>query len=226
MKSIRRFADWLRDYPWVATAFFAGAILGLLICLPLLPYELPESSANVIGAALGAVFAVWGAAWVADLKERKHQQYLVRAIESTIQPTLLRVEQFGANLERVGREWDEVTSRDERVTRIQSLLPESVLVLERLGELERRLDFLVPLFLQLGGHGAIAHGQLIKTGPLLRQSLNTLSWGSFYDEFEVLRSDTATFTRDTRRAIRAARKAIALLNRFADPHLPAEGDDG
>lgn len=150
MKTLRQTAGWLRSHPWIATSFCAGVIAGLLLCLPLLPYEMPDSSASVIGAALGAVFAVWGAAWVADLKESKHRSYLVRAIESTVEPALMYVEQFGVGLEQIIKKGSGVT-REERAARIQSSLTESGPVTERLSEMESRLEFLIPLFSSSGG---------------------------------------------------------------------------
>lgn len=36
----------------------AGVIVGLLLRLQFLPYSLPGSTANVLGAAVGAMFAV------------------------------------------------------------------------------------------------------------------------------------------------------------------------
>src|SRR5690606_769427 len=41
--------------------------------LPLLPWSLPESSATLIGAAVGAGIAVWGAAWIATNRTRQAQ---------------------------------------------------------------------------------------------------------------------------------------------------------
>lgn len=95
--------EWLRDHPWVMTAFAIGALFGVLLCLPLLPYELPESAANVIGAALGAIFAVWGAAWITDAKERKQQRSVVRGVAATVQPVVATAEAVVEYLSAGGR---------------------------------------------------------------------------------------------------------------------------
>lgn len=39
--------EWLRTHPWIGTAFLSGVLLGMLACLPLVPYELPESTATL-----------------------------------------------------------------------------------------------------------------------------------------------------------------------------------
>lgn len=48
----------------------------MVLCLPLIPYKLPESSAQLLGSALGAFIAVTGAAWLARGSDRKRARTL------------------------------------------------------------------------------------------------------------------------------------------------------
>jgi hypothetical protein len=63
--------QWIYHHPWAITGFMLGIGIGILICLPLLPYTLPDSSAQLIGSFLGAGIAVTGAIWITTNKERQ-----------------------------------------------------------------------------------------------------------------------------------------------------------
>lgn len=63
--------QWIYHHPWAITGLLLGIGIGILFCLPLLPYTLPDSSAQLIGSFLGAGIAVTGAIWVATSKERR-----------------------------------------------------------------------------------------------------------------------------------------------------------
>lgn len=58
-----------RPSTWLA--FLAGVGAGLLLRLPIWPYDLPESSAQLIGSCLGAAIAIIGAWWVADRQTQR-----------------------------------------------------------------------------------------------------------------------------------------------------------
>lgn len=79
---MNRLRAWLGEHPWVGTAFLAGIGLGLLIALPILPFKLPASSAQLIGAFLGAAIAVTGAMWISSHKEKKFRFELRLATKS------------------------------------------------------------------------------------------------------------------------------------------------
>jgi hypothetical protein len=81
-KKMKRIRSWFGEHPWVCAAFLLGIGLGLLIALPILPFKLPDSSAQLISAFLGAAIAVTGAMWVTSHKERKFRSELRLAIHS------------------------------------------------------------------------------------------------------------------------------------------------
>ena len=66
-----RIHHWNQEHPWALTGFFLGIGVGIILCLPLLPFTLPDSAAQLIGSFLGAAIAVTGAIWVTTSKERK-----------------------------------------------------------------------------------------------------------------------------------------------------------
>lgn len=68
---LTRIYHWGYEHPWALTGFFLGVGVGIIFCLPLVPFTLPDSAAQVIGSFLGAAIAVTGAMWVTTIKERR-----------------------------------------------------------------------------------------------------------------------------------------------------------
>lgn len=56
-----------------------GVLVGVLLCMPLIPYTVPESYAALLGAALGSIITVGGAWWLTTNKER-HERAEGRAL--------------------------------------------------------------------------------------------------------------------------------------------------
>ena len=71
-----RVSHWSHGHPWALTGFFLGVGVGVIFCLPLLPFTIPDSAAQLIGSFLGAAIAVSGAIWVTTIKERKFRSDL------------------------------------------------------------------------------------------------------------------------------------------------------
>ena len=91
--------NWVNEHPWAVTAFGGGVFAGVLFCLPLVPYTLPDSAANILGAALGAVFAVWGAAWIARSGERRKAADFRTAVATMLSPLFIATYCYRASLE-------------------------------------------------------------------------------------------------------------------------------
>lgn len=96
---IPRLTAWMRRNSRAMALGVGGILLGLVLRLPIFPYSLPADVANVMGAAFGAMFAVWGAAWVADRKERTAHLLSVQAIRSTVDPSIKRLRVIEEGLE-------------------------------------------------------------------------------------------------------------------------------
>jgi hypothetical protein len=88
-----RMLQWCHDYPWAITGFFLGVGVGILTCLPLVPYVLPDSSAVLIGSFLGAGVAVTGAIWVTTIKERRFRADLRLAAIVIYKPFIFSIEE-------------------------------------------------------------------------------------------------------------------------------------
>lgn len=95
----RKVSKWFAHHPWVATSFLVGIGTGMVLCLPILPVELPDSIAQIIGAGLGAGIAVGGAAWVAGNKARQHSAALRKLVELSSIIAVLSMEKLDAHLE-------------------------------------------------------------------------------------------------------------------------------
>lgn len=63
--------NWMKGNAKALTFLMIGIFLGLLISAPLLPWHLPDSTANLLGAAIGSSFTVFAAAWIVDSRERQ-----------------------------------------------------------------------------------------------------------------------------------------------------------
>jgi hypothetical protein len=213
--------DWLRHHPWMPAIFAAGMLAGVVFRFPLVPWELPESTANILGAALGAIFAVWGAAWVSDLKERQGHMHAANAIVSTVVPVLRQAEAIDTQLDALTHIDPTGEGRKHYVAALRHALASANLTIQAADEMAARLKFMEPLFLQLGGAGAIAHGALISTGPSLGEAFQALRWGAFYDEPNVLIIDAQSFSEKMKAITENAEKSMTLLVRFASGGLTA-----
>lgn len=147
-----RSLDWLRLHPWIGTAFFIGAFLGVVICLPLIPFELPEGHASLIGAAFGAFVAVWGAAWVTDGQSRRNQAIAREEIETVVRPTINRFDRLIIDLE-AAIDAGEGAGLELATERADAIRNECRSIFTWLREAK-------PLFYQLGAAGMSGHARL------------------------------------------------------------------
>lgn len=69
---MRKLLRWIEREPLAMLLFLAGILVGVLFLLPIIPYELPDSAATILGAATGAGIAVASAVWMNQQKERRH----------------------------------------------------------------------------------------------------------------------------------------------------------
>lgn len=69
--------------------FLAGILVGALFTLPIVPYELPDGAATILGAVTGAGIAVASATWMNQQKERRHTARLNIAAQ-TVSSELVR----------------------------------------------------------------------------------------------------------------------------------------
>lgn len=137
---------WVHDHPWVVVSFLSGTFVGALIALPLVPYSLPDSTANLIGAALGAGIAVWGAAWVSAAHARKAQTTALEVIKRISQTYLKAIGGFVRAVES-----------DATPDLIQMTAAE---VTVELDGFRRRVTSLESAMLQIGPVGLLAHADL------------------------------------------------------------------
>jgi len=154
-----RTLDWIREHAWVGAVFCLGILFGLLICMPLVPWQLPESTANILGAALGSVVAVWGAAWMADRKDRRRGQLAHKAVSSLATPLLADADLF---LRQLGVYSDNKNKSVEYGHFISRSL------LEAIDRFDEGMQALSELFVGLGGHGVIARAALQQAASTMR----------------------------------------------------------
>lgn len=78
----------LSTYGPEAFALVIGVGIGLLLRLPLIPFELTETAATIIGSAVGALIAVAGALALANMQEARRLAALERWTGTVVAPTL------------------------------------------------------------------------------------------------------------------------------------------
>lgn len=84
-------SEWLHFHSHLFTAFLIGVAVGVVFGLPLLPYKLPDTAAQILGAGLGAGIAVGGVSWVTNAKERQAARALVQATDALINNVLASI---------------------------------------------------------------------------------------------------------------------------------------
>jgi hypothetical protein len=195
--------DWLHAHPWVIVAFCGGALAGVLICLPVIPWELPDSSANVIGAALGALIAVWGAAWVSLRKERESTLMAAKALEATMTPVLSRAERMLAHL-------GSMTFEDKDSIRHAYAFSQELHM--AVAAAADRLKFMAPVFLGLGGPGVIAFGSVQDGNEGVRFSMHR-EWGSMYEDPNAFDSERSLAASQLQHQMNLVLRGIEVLRR-------------
>lgn len=205
-----RLTRWFRAHPWILTAFFCGAVLGLVLRMPVIPYQLPESTANILGAALGALAAVWGAAWIADHKERDQRDKAVRAIAITVHPVIAEALAFENALVTASQQ-SMTAPRTKRFDKLHHAMDVWKALQLSIEDMNERLDSMKPLFLQLGGDGVLAQGRLSLFGPGIEAFVGELQWAAYYDNQEQLERDLERLKTNLQTAIRQANNALRLI---------------
>lgn len=153
----RRLQRWLTDHPWVVVAFLSGAALGTTMALPILNVQLPDGVATLWGAILGAGVAVYGAAWHAGARERRHQDVLHGTVMGAILPLHSNIQAAVTAMSEVstthGPQWNGVQRE------LRKLDQGAMYVSQRLADLRpacyARADWLSSLELVIAGLGQI-----------------------------------------------------------------------
>lgn len=151
---LARSPDWLRAHPWTGTSFCMGALAGLFLRLPLIPYELPDSAATFFATALGAAITVLGASWIAESKEHREK----RDARNLIQRELGTIRSLFEKLP------PEVAAQQFRSTSSAANSFRTAV-----HELDSRMSKLEKLFERVGPHGYIAFADMVKVLSELRR---------------------------------------------------------
>lgn len=143
-----------------------GVLLGVLFCMPLVPYEIPESSAALLGAALGSLVTVGAAAWLATHKERHARAEAVAFIRREM--GLFQLE-YAQALEAAAHAVDLDQNRlNEAHVRLMALW-------SRIGPTLEILEMLKPVFASVGPHGLVCHWGIVQALTAAEGSLHALS---------------------------------------------------
>jgi len=74
---------WIKSNAKALAFLMGGILIGMLIVTPIAPWQLPESTANLFGAAIGSSITVFAAAWLADSRERQKSEDAKQLIRQT-----------------------------------------------------------------------------------------------------------------------------------------------
>lgn len=138
---------WVRDHPWVIVSFLVGTFVGLMVTLPLVPYSLPDGTANLVGAALGAGIAVWGAAWITGSHSRKARSTALEVMQRIATPYLKSIEELHHAMDSSPRSPDAIQRAAARFT-------------VELNGLKMRTASLGSAMLQVGAVALLAHADI------------------------------------------------------------------
>ncbi|CAN7394598.1 hypothetical protein LJR143_002228 [Pseudoxanthomonas sp. LjRoot143] len=132
-----------------------GVLLGALFCMPIVPYTIPESSAALLGAAVGSLVTVSAAWWLSTHKERqaraegreliRRQLWAFRTEFAQAMDDVAAALSEGQDSER----WEPLRKRLEGVSGQAPAAMGSI-------------DDLRPLFVTLGPHGVLCRAGLTR----------------------------------------------------------------
>lgn len=156
---VRAVISWFDRHPGLIGGFIVGFGAGVIFCLPLVPWTIPDGTANVLGAALGAVLAVWGATWVANRRDRERVRNLRSALESIASSAWLAVDQFADAVRSAVSSGE----REDVLAAFRACRPVEL----EAQAFSRRLTRLTPQLEQLGGSGILASESLDRSAQVL-----------------------------------------------------------
>lgn len=100
--------------PQTGFAICMGTLVGAAFAAPLFGWSLPDGPSNVIGAAIGAAAAVFGAEHMQTRREQSGRRELARVTQSILEGTRQEIELIrGANPANMGVTWNELRSYGE-----------------------------------------------------------------------------------------------------------------
>lgn len=146
MRFFDRVRDWFAHHPWVLAGFCVGVLAGVIVALPLFSASLPDGVATLLGAAIGAVLAVTGAAWVAGAKDRSQLRVLSAVAAKVTQNVVLLGVDTVCNMRSLSEEDD--LSLDDALAMAEGVRLSAQLAAERLRYLEFSFKFNSLVFLQ------------------------------------------------------------------------------
>jgi hypothetical protein len=168
-----------------------GVLVGVLLCMPLIPYTVPESYAALLGAALGSIITVGGAWWLATNKERHERaegRALIRkelwAFRTEFAQTL---SDLGPALDQ-GQEGDHLDRAQERLQAVGNQ------AIAAMGS----IDDLRPVFASLGPHGPLCRAGLTRAVSDTKKRIDSVlerGIGFAVDEDEPLRRNLVEIDR-------------------------------
>jgi len=163
----RQVSDWLMLHPWIGASLAFGILLGVALGLFVEPPKLSDSHASLIGAAFGAIAAVWGAAWVADGKERRAKALARRYIRQHLWVFTTTLKQ---EIDRAEKALDvgDVGTVTDACGKLVNLSSATRPVLEK------SLPAMQPMFASLGPAGIIAAVDLQHAIQAVLATLDTL----------------------------------------------------
>lgn len=132
-----------------------GVLVGVLLCMPLIPYTVPESYAALLGAALGSLITVSGAWWLATSKER-HERAEGRAlIRKELWAFRTEFSQTMMDLEAALNQGQDGSLLDDAQQRLQAVSNQAILAMGS-------IDDLRTVFASLGPHGPLCRAGLTR----------------------------------------------------------------
>ena len=141
-------------------------LLGVLFCMPLVPYDVPESSAAMLGAALGSLVTVSAAWWLATHKERSARAESVAFIRRELWAFQLELSQaMDAAGHAVDRDRDMLDDAHGRLMAVWSRTEPTLEI----------IDAMKPVFATVGPHGLVCHWGIRKALSEIDEALRRLS---------------------------------------------------
>lgn len=153
-RSLAKIGQWNRLHPWVWTSFLLGCLAGLILCLPLVPYQMSDATASLLGAAIGAGAAVSAAYWVATEPERRRSRALgIRSMVSTVEglQSFIRCIDLGKQ------------TRSGDIVARAKLVQEASEMSERFAEARVKIEALGDHFFEVGVDAMAAQAQFLRT---------------------------------------------------------------
>lgn len=197
--------------------------IAVLLQLPLPTPSMPQNMPTAVGAAAAAVFAVSGAGWLANHRERHSKLEVLRVLMAATTPALRYARTVEVFLECAIRLQASHADREEVLSTVRFAQKESRKLIVVTRAMDDRLLAMQPLFLQFGRVGVIACGTLVRAGERLRDNVERVPWQDLLDCPESLDIDLAQLREQNHDVFDQVRSALTMLQHFTayDPGGPA-----